>query len=62
MTIAEAQPAIVQGMVRGVSDALRRLISNGKSRTKAVVRELRQKINVLRRAKDIGDYDDAVVE
>ena len=62
LTGGEAQSAIVQGMTRDVFDVSGRLVSKGKSRTKAVVRELRQKINAPRRANDIGDYDSAVAE
>ena len=62
MTSGEAQSAIVQGMTPGVFDVFRRLISKGKSRTKAAVRELRHKLNMPRRAQNIGDYDNAVAE
>ena len=62
MTSGEAQTAIVQGMTGDVFDVFRRFISKGKSRTKAAVRELRQKINMPRKVKDIGDYDAAAAE
>ena len=62
MTSGEAQSAIVQGTTRNVLDVFRRLISKGKSRTKAVFRELRQMINAPRQAKNIADYDIAVAE
>ena len=62
MTSGEAQTAIVQGMTRDVFDVFHRFISKGKSRTETAVRELRQKINMPRKAKDIGDYDAAAAE
>ena len=62
MTSGEAQLAIVQGVTPGVFDVFRWLICKGKSRTKAAVRELRQKINMLRRAKSIVDYGNVVAE
>ena len=62
MTSGEAQSAIVQGTTRNVLDVFRRLISKGKSRTKAAVRELRQKRNLPRKAKHVNDYDAAVAE
>ena len=39
MTSGDAQSSIVQGTTRNVLDVFRRLISKGKSRTKAAVRE-----------------------
>ena len=62
MTIGDAQTSIVQGITRNVFDVFRRLVSKGKSRTKAAVRELRQKIIAPRQAKNIADYDVVVAE
>ena len=62
MTSGDAQAAIVQGMTRDVFDAFRRPISKAKSCTKAIVRELTQRIDLPRKADDIADYDVAVAE
>lgn len=62
MTSGEAQNAIVQGMTRDVVDLFRRFISKGKSKRRAAVRELRQKVIQPRNAKGIADYDTAVAE
>lgn len=57
MTSGDAQSSIVQGATRNILDVFRRLISKGKSWTKAAVREFRQRIIMPRRAKDVVDYD-----
>ena len=62
MASGEAPVVIALGMARDVLDVFRRFISKGKLRTTAVVRELRQKINVPRRAKNIADYGAAVAD